>query len=589
MRARTILLTTFLVAAWATCLSPAQTSPAQAPVVKADTIFVHGNFYTAVAGTSSFQEIQRAEALAVKDGRVLATGKTDDILKHKGPQTEVVDLGGHFAMPGFNDAHVHLEMGGLSKLEVDLTGVKSLDEFRSRVRDRVQKAAPGDWVIGSGWDHTLWPVKELPSRWDLDEVTGGHPAYFGRIDGHIGVANTRGLQLASITIASKDPQGGKIDRFESGEPTGILRETARDAIFAVIPKPDHDKRRHALELALQDATEHGVTSVQDNSSWEDFLILEELEKDHKLTVRVSEWLALDDSVDTLKSHREHHPASDLLLHTGMLKGFMDGSLGSRTAALLEPYSDEAKNSGLPRYEQGKLNALVKERVQAGFQIGLHAIGDRGIQMALDAFAEAAKPDAAKDATKSKDAATARDATKDAIKKPDYRFRIEHAQVTTAAQFARFKQLKVIASMQPSHLLTDMNWAQARLGEKRAATSYDWRDFLRHGVTLAFGTDFPVEPINPFRGLYAAVTRKSVDGKHEYFPEGRLSMDEAIAAYTQGPAYAEFAEKEKGKLAPGMIADFIVLDRDITAVLPARLLDTKVLRTVVGGTTVYQAK
>ena len=255
---------------------------------------------------------------------------------------------------------------------------------------------------------------------------------------------------------------------------------------------------------------------------------------------------------------------------------MDGSFGGHTAALLEPYSDDPKTSGLPRYEPAKLNEMSKERVLAGFQMGFHAIGDKGVQMALDAFAEAEKA-----------------AREQKVKAPDggddFRLRVEHAQVTTPAQIARFKELKVIASMQPSHVLSDMRWAQDRLGPKRAATSYAWAAFLNKGVPLAFGTDYPVEPVTPFRGLYAAVTRKSEDGKQEFFPAQRLTMDQAIAAYTTGSAFAEFEEKEKGKLMPGMLADLVVLDRDVTASAPEKILTTRVLRTVVGGKTVYQAK
>ncbi len=358
--------------------------------------------------------------------------------------------------------------------------------------------------------------------------------FLGRIDGHIAVANTRALQLGSITIASRDPQGGHIDRNEAGEPTGILRETAQSAVSGVIPKPTHQRRRAGIELALADLAEHGVTSAQDFSPpFENFQIYEELEKEGKLTARISEWLPFDEPVEELSRMRESHPQSDLMLHTGMLKGFMDGSLGSHTAALLEPYSDDPKNSGIPRYDAGKLNDMTKERVLAGFQIGFHAIGDKGIQMALDAFAGAEK--------------AAREAH---VRAPnggdDFRLRIEHAQVTTPAEIARFKELKVIASMQPSHVITDMRWAQDRLGPKRAATSYAWLAFLNKGVPLAFGTDYSVEPVTPFRGLYAAVTRKSENGKQEYFPEQRLTMDQAIAAYTTGSAYAEFRGKGKRK-------------------------------------------
>jgi len=542
---------------------------AQAPVPKADIIFTHANAYTGVPGASSFHEVQRVDSIAVQGDRILATGKAADLMKHKGPATQVIDLAGHFVMPGFNDAHSHLSAGGFQELEVNLTGAKTLEEFRQRVREKVEHAGPGEWILGRGWDHTLWPVKELPSRWDLDEVSTKNPIFLVRVDGHIAVANTKALQLASITVASKDPAGGKIDRVDTGEPSGILRETAQQAVRAVIPKPDHSDRRRAIEIALAEAARSGVTSAQDNSGWDDFLIYEELEKEGKLTLRISEWLAFDDPVATLKAHRAAHPANDLLLHTGMLKGFMDGSLGSRTAAMLAPYSDDSTNSGIPQYEQDKLNALTKERLLAGFQIGFHAIGDRAADMALTAFAEAVK--AAK------------------ATKPDYRFRIEHAQVLAPNQFARFKELKVIASMQPSHLLTDMNWALARIGEKRAEHSYAWAEMLKNNIPLAFGTDFPVESINPFRGLYAATTRRSEDGKKEYFPAQRIEMDDAISAYTRGSAYAEFAEKEKGQIVPGQLADFVVLDRDITNVPPAKLLETKVLRTVVGGKTVYEAK
>ena len=544
---------------------------------KADIIFVHANVYTGVPANSAFSSIQREEAIAVRGDRIQAVGKKVDIEKLKGPQTEVVDLDGHFVMPGFNDAHLHLADAGQTKLSVDVTGVKSLDDLRARVQKKVEESKAGEWVLGAGWDETLWPVKVTPNRWDLDEVSDGHPVFLVRIDGHIAVANTRALQLASVNLASRDPQGGHIDRNEAGEPTGILRETAQGAVRNVVPQPTRDQRRRGIELALADLAEHGVTSAQDFSPpWENFQIYEDLEKEGKLTARITEWLPFDDSVEDLSKRRDSHPQSDLMLHTGMLKGFMDGSLGSHTAALLEPYSDDPKNSGLPRYDPVKLNDMTKERVLAGFQIGFHAIGDKGVQMALDAFAGAEK--AAHEAH-----------VKAANGGDDYRLRVEHAQVTTPSQIAQFKQLKVIASMQPSHLLTDMRWAQDRLGPKRAATSYSWLAFLNKGVTLAFGTDYPVEPVTPFRGLYAAVSRRSEDGKQEYFPTQRLTMDQAIAAYTTGAAFGEFEEKEKGKLISGMLADFVVLDHDVTAVSPEKILGTKVLRTVLGGKTVYESK
>ena len=569
-----IALVTLLAAAFAAAAQSTNTA-AQKP--KADVIFIHGNIYTEVIDSAAaFGSGKRAESLAIAGDKILAVGTRDEVMKFKGTETKIIDLNGHFVMPGFNDAHMHMASAGLEKMNVDLVGAKTLDEFRERLLAKVEKAAPGEWIVGEGWDETLWPVKVLPTRWDLDEASSSHPVYLERVDGHIGVANTRALQLASVTVAAKDPEGGKIDRDEGGTPTGILREKAQEAVQAVIPKPTHEKRRQAIETALADLASHGVTSAQDYSQWEDFKIYEELEHEGKLTARISEWLPFDDSIDQLNKKRDSHPAADNMLHTGMLKGFMDGSLGSKTAALLEPYSDDPQNSGLPQYDAMKLNAMTKERVLAGYQIGFHAIGDKGVQMALDAFAEAEK--AAKEAkVKAVDGGS------------DYRLRIEHTQVTTSQQILRFKELKIIASMQPSHLLTDMNWAESRLGAKRAEHSYAWADFLRHGVVLAFGTDYPVEPVSPLPGLYAAITRMSEDGRKTYYPAEKITVEQALAAYTTGAAFAEFAEKQKGKIEPGMLADFVVLDQDITAAQPAKVLQAKVLRTVVGGKTVYEAK
>ena len=530
-----------------------------------DTIFLHGDIYTGTAG-------KRAQAMAVRGGRIVAVGSDSAVRKLKGKHTQVVDLGGHFVMPGFNDAHVHLANAGFEKLYVNLTGVHSLAEMQDRIAARANATPAGDWLTGRGWDHTLWPGQKLPTRQDLDPVTGDHPALFTRVDGHISVANSAALKFAGITASTPDPTGGKIDRDPQGEPTGILRETVKDDLLARIPPPSPAQRRRALELALADAAHSGITSAQDNSQWEDFLVFEALEKEGKLTLRVAEWLPFNASLELLQAHRSHHSRNDEMLHTTMLKGFMDGSLGSRTAALLAPYADDPGNTGLARYDQAKLDQMAVERVRAGFQLGFHAIGDRAVEMALNAFAEAER-----DARQ-----------RGEVPAQGFRFRVEHAQITTPAQVKRFGELGVIASIQPNHLLTDMRWVEARLGKERLAHSYAWKEFLDAGVPLAFGTDYPVEPITPFRGLYAAVTRRSEDGKQEYFPDQRLTIDQAIAAYTTGSAYAEFAEHDKGLLQPGMLADFVVLDRDITRGDPVAILKTLVLRTVVGGRTVYES-
>ena len=555
--------------------------PQSADVGPADTVYLNGNIWTGtkldfVSGKNKYPVIARAQAFAIKGDRILAVGPNDQIKKHKGKNTKVIDLGGRFVMPGFNDAHLHLSGGGFAKLQVDLVGTKSLAEMKQRIADRAKTTPAGQWILGRGWDHTKWTEQVLPTRHDLDAVTGDHPAIFGRVDGHIAVANSAALKLAGIDRNTKPPEGGAIDHDSSGEPTGILRESAWSLVNAKIPPPTPSQVRKAMELALADAEQWGLTSVQsqllDNREWADFLVCEDLEREGRLTARVSMWLPFDLPLATIEQWRAHHSATDPMLHTGMLKAYMDGSLGSHTAALREPYSDEPTNKGLAEWDQSKLNQMAEERAAAGFQLGFHAIGDRATDMALEAFAAADRYLREHDRA---DAAR------------NQRYRIEHDQVIEPDQFAKYKALGVIASMQPNHLLTDMNWAEKNIGPERAKTSYPWREFLDNGVVLAFGTDYPVEPLTPFRGVYAAITRKNEEGTREYYPEQKLTIDQALEAYTAGSAYAEFAEKDKGQLKPGMLADFVVLDRDLTEIPPQEILGTKVLRTVVGGKMVYE--
>lgn len=554
VRAFSLLLSTL----WLSTAAYAQ--PAAGP---AEIIYQHGNILTGVGLETASPE--RAQSLAISDGRVIATGSDVAMTKFRGPKTRVVDLQGAFAMPGFNDAHAHLGEGGEEQLHVNLLGTRSLDEMLQRIHTAAMHATKGAWLQGGGWDHTLWANQTLPTRADLDRVAAGHPTLLSRVDGHISVANSAALAAANITKNTPDPAGGKIDRDASDEPTGILREDPVESlVWMKIPPPSPEVRRHAVELATSQAVCSGLTSVQDNSAWEDFLAMEQMERDGALPVRISEWLPFDDSVATLTKKRAHHSADDAMLHTGMLKGFMDGSLGSRTAALKAPYTDDPANSGLPRYAQEKLNTMAVERTNAGFQLGFHAIGDRAVKMALDAFS----------------AALCRDNTCTS----DRRFRIEHSQVVSREDFDEYRRIGVIASMQPNHLVTDLHWAPARLGPDRMKGSYAWKTFLDHGVVLAFGTDYPVEPIAPFRGLYSAVTRKDEAGAGEYEPQEKLTLRQAIQAYTQGSAFAEFAEKKKGKLTAGYYADFVVLDRDITQVAAPAILETRVLRTVVAGKT-----
>jgi predicted amidohydrolase YtcJ len=572
------------------------TALAQAQTTPADTIYLHGNILTGAhlrpeTAEASSPTPARVTAIAIANGKILAAGTDTELLKLKGPKTKVIDLQGAFAMPGFNDAHTHIGEAGRQKLSVNLVGVHSLAEMQQRISAYVATAQPGTWIQGGGWDHTLWPDNKLPSRTDLDQVTAGHPALLRRVDGHMSVANSAALAAANITSATPDPPGAKIDRDASGNPTGILREAAAFALVAAkIPPPTLEQRRQALTVAIADIVANGVTTVQDNSEWEDFLALEELEHTNKLPVRIGEWLDFNQPVEVLKQRRASHPSDDLRLHLTQLKGYMDGSLGSRTAAMEEIYSDDPGNSGLPRYEQSKLNQMAAERAAAGFQLGFHAIGDRANNMALNAFGVAdqvanfppSPPEHGPDAH--------------IVTKPEQgtpppaslRFRVEHAQVLLPGDFDRFEKEGVIASMQPSHLLTDMKWATDRLGPERIKYAYAWKTFLNHNVVLAFGTDYPVELINPFRGLYSAITRQNEAGTQTFQPQEKISLNEAIFAYTQASAFGEFREKVKGRLEPGYLADLVVLDRDITTASPQQLLHTKVLRTVVNGETVYTA-
>ena len=545
------------------------------PTADPDVIFYNGSVYLG--------NLHRPQALAARDDRIAQVGMDADIRKLAGPKTKLVDLHGAFVMPGFNDAHIHLWSGGLEMQHVDLVSAKSLDDMKARIAAKAKETPAGAWMQGRGWDHTKWQDQRLPSRKDIDAVTGDHPAFFPRIDGHIGVANSAALKFAGIDRNTPDPQGGKIDRDANGEPTGILRETAKEALQSKIPEPTLAERRKAVELALAEAARWGLTSIQeppvnpqDPTEWKYFLIYEELENEGKLTARITEWLPFNAPVNVLTAHRAHHPNDDLMLHTGVLKGYLDGSLGSRTAALLAPYSDDPKNTGIAYQQQDELNQMTIDRVRAGFGITFHAIGDRAFTMALNAF-EAAAND-----MKQRHVAMAK-------LPPFHSFRIEHAQVTNPELLKRAAALELIMSMQPSHLLTDMNWAEQRLGPERAKNSYAWKSALENKLPMAFGTDYPVEPLTPFRGLYAAITRKNEAGTKEYYPQEKLTIDQAIAAYTSGSAFADFSDHDKGTLTPGMLADFVVLDRDITKVSPEEILKTKVLRTVVGGKTVYAAK
>ena len=539
--------------------SVAQQRPSQ-------TIFyTHGRIYTNDPASPW------AEAMAAADGKITCIGKTAHVLLDCGGSQEgaaTVALHNEFVMPGFNDAHVHLGSAGADALAVQLRGVTSAEEMQRRVAEAVAHHKEGEWITGSGWDHTLWPEKRFPNHQQLDAVAPKNPVILTHISGHVAVANSLALKHAEINKSTPNPAGGEIEHDGLGEPTGMLKEdAAMNLVRARIPDPTMEVRRRGIEIVLANVARNGVTSVQDNSDWEDFQVYQQLKEEGKLTARITEWLHFNDSLNDLQDRRAQGGMTDPWLKTGALKAVTDGALGSRTAAMLEPYSDDPSTKGIFTYDPDKLRAMAIERDRAGFQLNFHAIGDRANRICLDVFEAVVKTNGRR----------------------DRRDRIEHAQVVAPLDFKRFAELKVIASMQPSHQTTDMRWAETRIGNERIKGAYAWNTMLQNNVRLAFGTDYPVEVISPFRGLYACVTRERPEGgpRKGWEPQEKISLEDCIRAYTSGSAYAQFEEGKKGELKVGEYADFIVLSGDLTKIPPAEYTKVQVLRTVVGGKTVYQ--
>ena len=511
-----------------------------------------------------------AAAMLVRGEEILAVGDDDEVSALAETGAKTVDLEKHFVMPGFNDAHVHIGGAGEDWIAVRLNGVKSVAELQKRLAEGVAQHQEGEWITGRGWDHTFWPDKKFPNRQQLDQVSPKNPVILTHISGHVAVANSLALQLAGINKVTPSPSGGEIEKDASGEPTGMLKEgAAMGLVDSKIPPLSVEQRRRGIELALADVAQHGVTSVQDNSAWEDFLTYRAINNDGKLTVRITEWLPFPAPLAKLEQMRRDGGTTDPWLRTGALKMVTDGALGSRTAAMLAPYSDDAATSGIMTMEPEKLRALAIERDKAGFQLNFHAIGDRANRVALDVFEAVARANGPR----------------------DRRDRIEHAQVVAAPDFPRFARLQVIASMQPSHQTSDMRWAEQRVGPERVKGAYAWATMEKFGIRLAFGTDYDVEPITPLRGLYACVTRELPEGGPQggWQPQEKISLDDCIRAYTSGSAYGEFMEGKKGELKAGEFADFIVLSKDLSKVAPSEYVGTKVLRTVVGGRTVYSSE
>ena len=528
---------------------------AQSPTL----LFTNGKIWT-----GNVQQ-REAEAVAIAGNRIIAVGSTADILKLKTDSTTVIDLAGRRTLPGFNDAHVHFYDGGLNLSGPQLRYTNSQAEFRDTLVAFAKRVPKGQWITGGNWDHENWKPAVLPTHQLIDEVTTDWPVFVNRLDGHMSVANATTLRLAGIDKNTKDVPGGVIVRDAEGNPTGILKDAAQELVYKVIPPPNQDQIIHAIRAAQTYANSLGVTSVQDMSAApEIFRAYQKMLREGQLHVRISGHQPLP-SWQRLAAVGVTAGFGNEYLHIGGLKGFADGSLGSTTALLFQPYLDAPTTSGIPSAELADPAQMWKDiddADRAGLQIAIHAIGDKANDTILQFYAKIIAEHGQR----------------------DRRLRIEHAQHLTAADIPRFGQLHVIASMQPYHCIDDGRWAEKRIGPERAKTTYAFRSILDSGGTLTFGSDWDVAPMSPIMGIYAAVTRRTLDGKHPggWVPEQKITVEEAVRAYTAGSAYASFDDKIKGTIEPGKLADLVVLSDDIFAIDPAKIADTKVYLTVFDG-------
>jgi len=528
----------------------------------ADLILINGNIFTCDTNNPW------AQACAVRDGKILAVGNSEAIHAFQNNGTKVIDLNSRLVVPGFNDAHVHFTDGGFYLLGIDLRDAKDETEFAKRIEDFIHTLKKGEWILGGNWDHEAWPSKDFPEKELIDKISRDNPVFVQRLDGHVALANSLALKLAGITQDTPDPQGGEIEKDpQTGRPTGILKDTAQDLVSAVVPQKSKSQMKAAIKAAMKHANEFGVTSIQDNSSREVLQVYQELLREGDLAVRVNAWMHID--------HREDFdeigilpPFGNGMLRLGTMKVFVDGSMGAGTALFYQPYADDPETSGLPIYPEDELVAMIKEADKAGLQIAAHAIGDKANTLILDAFDKAFKENGMRNA----------------------RHRVEHAQVVLPDDVQRFKKLGIIASIQPSHCIDDMRWAKNRIGD-RIEHAYLFDAFNKAGVNMAFGTDWTVEPLNPMLGLYAAVTREFPEGGPEggWFPEEKISLEEAIMFYTMGSAYAEFQEHCKGSIQVGKLADLVVLEKNLFEISPKEILNTKVDLTILGGKIVFERK
>ena len=507
-----------------------------------------------------------AEAVAVQGDRIIAVGTTEQVQHFIDEATEVLNLQGKLVLPGFIDAHTHFMDAGLMLLGIDLRPARDAQEFARLIKERAELLPAGEWILGGNWDHERWPVKEHPRKELIDPFTPEHPVFVSRLDGHIALANSKALQLAGITRDTPSPPGGTIAKDPTtGEPTGILMDRAMDLVEQVIPPPSAELRLKGAAEAMDEAKRLGVTSIHDNTDPLAFATYQKLWKEGRLTVRIYMWKGIEE-FEKLSSLGFGTGFGDNMLKLGAIKVFADGSMGAGTALFFEPYNDQPHTSGLSIHTPQELERMFIAVDKAGWQIACHAIGDKANHIVLNAVEKMIKANGER----------------------DRRFRIEHAQVVPPQDLRRYKQLQVIASVQPSHCIDDMNWAEKRIGTERCRYAYQWKSFLDAGVKIAVGTDWYVEPLNPMLGLYAAVTRQTPEGSPPggWFPEQRLTLEEAIRLYTLGSAFAAFEENIKGSIEEGKLADMVVLSHDIFKVPPPEILNIEVEITFLGGQVIY---
>lgn len=507
------------------------------------------------------------QALAIRGNRIAAVGTTAEIRALAKAETRVIDAKGKLILPGLNDAHVHWIEGGFSITNVNLREASSPEEFSRMLGDYAKKQPKGSWILGGRWDHERWPGAPLPTKEMIDGLTPDNPVFINRLDGHMSLANSVALKMAGVTAATRDVPGGVIVRdSKTGEPTGLLKDAAMGLVEKIIPEPSFEEKLQAARAATKHAASVGVTSVTDMSAGEDVGVYQWMLERGELKTRIYAIRSIV-SWEVLGKAGVRGAFGNDMLRIGGLKGFSDGSLGSTTAFFFEPYNDAPDTRGL-LFDQMLPEGIMLERVAAadrkGLQVMIHAIGDEANFRILDIYKQTAEKNGER----------------------DRRFRIEHAQHLRESEIGRFGRQKVIASMQPYHEADDGRWCEKRIGAKRSKGTYAFRSLLDSGAVLAFGSDWTVAPLNPFPGIHAAVTRQTLDGKNPkgWIPEQKITVEEAVRAYTVGSAYAEFADKVKGTLSPGKLADLVIVDRDIFK--SDEIDKAKVLLTVMDGKVVY---